>query len=63
MLSNAEIGKCHFDKCKPLCTQRLNFDGFLPRRTFLIYRSSFKNDVTMMLQKADTNVIVWKIAQ
>lgn len=32
MLSNAKIGKCHFDKCEPLCTHRLNFDGFLPRR-------------------------------
>ena len=44
MLSNAEIGKCHFDKCKPLCTHRLNFDGFLPGRAyFFIYRSSYKN--------------------
>lgn len=45
MLSNAEIGKCHFDKCKALCTHRLNFDGFLPRRgpPFLIYMPWYKN--------------------
>lgn len=36
MLSNAKIGKCHFDKCKALCTHRLNFDGSVPRRGRLL---------------------------
>lgn len=41
MLSNAKIGKCHFDKCKALCTHRLNFDGSLcrPRPSSLIYKN------------------------
>ena len=51
MLSNAEIGKCHFDKCKALCTHRLNFDGFLPRRGLLflfigLHIKMLNNDVT-----------------
>lgn len=51
MLSNAEIGKCHFDKCKALCTHRLNFDGSLPRRGLLflfigLHIKMLNNDVT-----------------
>lgn len=51
MLSNAEIGKCHFDKCKALCTHRLNFDGSLPRRGLLflfisLHTKMLNNDVT-----------------
>lgn len=51
MLSNAKIGKCHFDKCKALCTHRLNFDGSLPRRGLLLLFISLRikmlnNDVT-----------------
>lgn len=51
MLSNAEIGKCHFDKCKALCTHRLNFDGSLPRRGLLflfigLHTKTLNNDVT-----------------
>lgn len=51
MLSNAEIGKCHFDKCKALCTHRLNFDGSLPRRGLLLLFIGLRikmlnNDVT-----------------
>lgn len=51
MLSNAEIGKCHFDKCKALCKHRLNFDGFLPRRGLLSlfighHIKMLNNDVT-----------------
>lgn len=51
MLSKAEIGKCHFDKCKALCTHRLNFDGFLPRRVLLfffigLHIKMLNNDVT-----------------
>lgn len=53
MLSNAEIGKCHFDKCKALCTHRLNFDGSLPRRGLLLLFIGLRikmlnNDVTRM---------------
>ena len=51
MLSNAEIGKCHFDKCKALCTHRLNSDGFLPRHGLLflfigLHIKMLNNDVT-----------------
>lgn len=51
MLSNAKIGKCHFDKCKALCTHRLNFDGSLPRRARLLLfiglrMKMLNNDVT-----------------
>lgn len=51
MLSNAEIGKCHFDKCKALCTHRLNFDGSLPRRGLLflfidLHTKMLNNDFT-----------------
>lgn len=30
MLSKAQIGKCHFDKCEALCKHRLNWDGLPP---------------------------------
>lgn len=51
MLSNAEIGKCHFDKCKALCTHRLNFDGSLPGRGLFflftdLHIKMLNNDVT-----------------